>query len=114
MIRLRHKLFLYVLRIFDQVTLIVCLLWAIDFFGRLQGTGSLEYLIQNYYHANTGVGLAILFFFWAWSFNSLVNYQTNRLTSLKGQILDASKGLLYCRLCPDDNFHFLHIQTNSQ
>jgi exopolysaccharide biosynthesis polyprenyl glycosylphosphotransferase len=91
MIRLRHKLFIYALRIFDQALLVVSLLVCIDQFGKYQETGSLEYLCRNYYDPRAGVGLALLILCWIWIFDTLVNYETNRLKSLRTQILDVIK-----------------------
>lgn len=91
MIRLRHQLFIYALRLFDQGVLVVVLLVCLDQFGIYQNTGSLRYLYQNYYEPEDGVGLGLLILCWAWIFDALVNYETNRLKSLKSQLLAVGK-----------------------
>jgi len=91
MIRLRHKLFIYALRLGDQAVLVLTLLICLDQFGIYQGTGSLEYLTQNYYDPKAGVGLALLGLCWVWIFDALVNYQTNRLKSLGTELMDVLK-----------------------
>ena len=91
MIRLRHKLFIYALRVFDQVLLVGTLLIAFDVFGCYQGTGSLLYLTRNYYDLRFLFGIMLLGLCWLWVFNALVSYQTNRLRSLKSQLIDVLK-----------------------
>lgn len=91
MLRLRHKIFIYALRLFDQLVLFGTLLIAFDIFGKMKGTGSLEYLMGNYYSMRTWAGLLILGVFWALFFNWLVDYHTNRLKTLQRQIFDVVK-----------------------
>lgn len=91
MIRIRHKLFIHVLRFADQGLLVITLLLLLDYFGRIQETGSLSYLLQNYYNLGHGAGLSLLFISWLWIFDRLVNYQTNRLKSLRTQVIDVIK-----------------------
>lgn len=91
MIRLRHKLFIYALRLFDQVVLFGTLSLAFDIFGRYRKTGSLEYLLNNYYSVRTWAGLLILGLIWAVIFDLLVDYNTNRLKTLRRQIFDVFK-----------------------
>ncbi|MDB6169042.1 MAG: hypothetical protein JWM88_1906 [Verrucomicrobia bacterium] len=91
MIRLRHKLFIYALRLLDQALLVITLVALIDIFGRYQGTGSLTYLLQNYYEPTDGIGLALLELAWIFIFNTIVNYETNRLKTLRSQLLDVFK-----------------------
>jgi exopolysaccharide biosynthesis polyprenyl glycosylphosphotransferase len=91
MLRLRHKLFIYALRIYDQFLLIVVFLALLDIFGRYRGTGSLLYLSRNYYDLRFGFGIGLLGLSWIWIFDLLVSYQTNRLKSLKSQMLDVVK-----------------------
>src|ERR1700722_3083169 len=91
MIRLRHKLFIYALRLFDQALLVVTLLVCLVQFGLYQGTGDLQRLCQNYYDPRAGVGLALLGLCWGWIFDTFVDYQTNRLRSLKTKLFDVVK-----------------------
>jgi len=90
-IRLRHKLFIYGLRLFDQALLVIVLLVAINQFGQSQGTGSLSYLLENHYNPTKLIGIALLAIWWILSFNALVHYETNRLRSLKSQLFDVFK-----------------------
>lgn len=91
MIRLRHKLFIYALRLFDQAVLLVTLLFLVDWFGRQRGTGSLLYLLQNYYEARHAFGLMLLGLCWVWIFDAIVHYETNRLKTLRSQLVDVLK-----------------------
>src|SRR5262245_32364159 len=91
MIRLRHKLCIYALRLFDQALLVVVLLVVINQFGQHQGTGSLSYLPANHYNPTKFVGIALLAIWWISSFNALVRYDTNCLKSLKSQLFDVFK-----------------------
>ncbi len=91
MIRLRHKLFIYALRLFDQVLLVSVLLLGLDLTGRKNGTGSLSTLLQNYYEPSASVGLLLVGITWIWIFNTLVHYETNRLKTLRSQIFDVAK-----------------------
>jgi len=91
MIRLRHKLFIYALRIFDQVLLISVLLLIIDISGRYNGTGNLAYLVQNHYEPRSTLGLALIVSLWVSLFSILVHYETNRLKTLRRQVFDVAK-----------------------
>jgi exopolysaccharide biosynthesis polyprenyl glycosylphosphotransferase len=114
MIRLRHKLFIYALRMVDQLLLIGTLLIAIDTFGRIQGTGSLEYLTQNYYGLRAGAGMAALGFGWIWIFDSLVRYNTNRLKPLRAQLTDvfqACSAAAFLLFIVGTTFHLRRIHS---
>ena len=91
MIRLRHKLFIYALRIFDQTLLVFVLLLAIDLSGRYYGTGNLAFLLQNHYEPRSTLGLALIILLWIWLFSILVHYETDRLKTLKRQLFDVAK-----------------------
>src|SRR5262245_44482840 len=91
MIRLRHKLFIYALRFFDQALLVVVLLVVIDQFGQYQGPASLSYLLKHYYNPTKFIVVALLVIWCISSFNALVHYETNRLKSLKLQLFDVFK-----------------------
>ncbi|MDB6093018.1 MAG: hypothetical protein JWM32_580 [Verrucomicrobia bacterium] len=91
MIRLRHKLFIYALRVFDQTVLLATFLILLDWFGRQRGTGSLPYLLQNYYEAHHAFGVILLGVSWIWIFDAIVHYETNRLKTLRSQLFDVFK-----------------------
>src|SRR5688572_11754985 len=91
MIRIRHKLLIHLLRFADQGLLALALLVLLDLFGRMEKTGSVFYLLKNYYSLKHGVGVLLLFIVWIWTFDRLVNYQTSRLKTLRTQIVDVIK-----------------------
>lgn len=91
MIRLRHKLFIYALRIFDQALLVAVLLLTIDLTGRYKGTGTFRELLGSHYEPRFALGLTLICFLWVLLFNFVVHYETNRLKTLKSQLLDVAK-----------------------
>ena len=91
MIRLRHKLFIYALRVFDQALLISTLLLTIDLTGRYNNTGSLLFLLQNHYQPRSTLGFAVICLLSVLLFNLLVHYETNRLKTLRTQLFDVFK-----------------------
>lgn len=91
MIRIRHKLLIHLLRFADQGLLAVTLLLLLDIFGRIEKTGTLFYLLKNYYSLKHGLGILLLFLVWIWIFDRLVNYQTSRLKTLRTQVVDVIK-----------------------
>lgn len=90
MIRLRHKIFIYALRILDQV-----ILWStlgvIVALSSPTGMTRVMNLLHGRFAQYDPPGLMILGFSWFLLFNSLVHYETNRLKSLQSQILDVVK-----------------------
>lgn len=94
MIRLRHKLFIYALRVFDQALLVSTLLLTMDLTGRYNDRGSLFESIRNNTEPRFAIGLAVICFLWILLFNFIVHYETNRLKTLKTQIADVAKANL--------------------
>jgi exopolysaccharide biosynthesis polyprenyl glycosylphosphotransferase len=90
MIRLRHKIFIYALRVLDQALLFVTLAGVIAFGGD-SGTAKLHQVLRGQHGANDTLGILVLGFGWLILFNNLVHYETNRLKSLRSQVLDVVK-----------------------
>jgi exopolysaccharide biosynthesis polyprenyl glycosylphosphotransferase len=90
MIRLRHKLFIYALRILDQALLFATLGGVILVTGD-SGTERIQQLLRGQHGANDLIGLLVLGFGWLTLFNNIVHYETNRLKSLHSQIVDVIK-----------------------
>jgi exopolysaccharide biosynthesis polyprenyl glycosylphosphotransferase len=90
MIRLRHKIFIYALRVLDQTLLFLTLAGVIAFGGD-SGAAKLQQVVRGQYGANDTLGMLVLGFGWLILFNNLVHYETNRLKSLRSQILDVIK-----------------------
>ena len=90
MIRLRHKLFIYALRILDQ-TLLFATLGGVILVASDSGTARIQQLLRGQHGANDLIGLLVLGFGWLTLFNNLVHYETNRLKSLRSQVVDVIK-----------------------
>lgn len=90
MIRLRHKIFIYALRILDQALLFLTL-GAVIAISEESGPARIQQLIRGQHGANDTLGLLVLGFGWLILFNNLVHYETNRLKSLRSQVVDVIK-----------------------
>jgi exopolysaccharide biosynthesis polyprenyl glycosylphosphotransferase len=90
MIRLRHKIFIHALRILDQGLLFVTLGVVVALTGE-SGHERIQLLLRGEPGSSDGLGLLVLGFAWFTLFNSLVHYETNRLKSLRSQVLDVIK-----------------------
>lgn len=90
MIRLRHKLFIYALRILDQVLLLATLGWVVAMSGPT-GMTRVQHLLRGQFAQYDPPGLAALILGWLLLFNALVNYEANRLKSLRSQVIDVIK-----------------------
>ena len=87
MIRLRHKVFIYALRVLDQALLFVTL-GGVVAFGAESGHERILQLLQGRLSSNDLLGLLVLGLAWLAVFNGLVHYETNRLKSLRSQVFD--------------------------
>ncbi|HMO46673.1 MAG TPA: sugar transferase [Rubrivivax sp.] len=87
MIRLRHKIFIYALRVLDQ-TLLFVTLGGVVAFGAESGGERLLQLLHGQLSSNDLLGLLVLGLAWLAVFNALVHYETNRLKSLRSQVFD--------------------------
>lgn len=90
MIRLRHKIFIHALRVLDQVLLFGTLAAVVAFAGDA-GHDRVQRLLHGEFRTNELLGLLVLGFAWLTIFNNLVHYETNRLKSLRSQVLDVIK-----------------------
>lgn len=90
MIRLRHKLFIYALRVLDQL-LLFGTLTAIVAFGEPTGSTRIRQILLGQHGPNNTLGILLLGLGWLLLFNALVHYETNRLKSLRSQIVDVIK-----------------------
>lgn len=88
MIRLRHKLFISILRGFDQAMLVGALLGITAIRYSAPGASPLDTLLSSSYQTADAVGVAVLALGWLWLFNSLVSYETNRFTTLRAELKD--------------------------
>ena len=85
MIRLRHKLLIHALRLFDQVLLIVATLASVQFASDQPGFSVFDSL-GGYHTTKDTVGLAILGLGWLFIFNAVVPHETNRLKTFRTQL----------------------------
>lgn len=90
MIRLRHKIFIHALRVLDQVLLFATLGGVVAFNGEA-GHEHIRQLLAGHFSAEDLLGLLVLGVAWLAIFNSFVHYETNRLKSLRTQIVDVVK-----------------------
>lgn len=90
MIRLRHKIFIYALRVLDQLLLYGTLCGVVTYTGNA-GHQRVQELLRGQFGAFDLLGLLLLGFAWLATFNSLVHYETNRLKSLRSQMVDVIK-----------------------
>lgn len=91
MIRLRHKLFTYLLRVFDQLLLLSSLGAIIAYYHSEQVISPFRAVLRGYYSADDALAIAILGLGWTVIFNSFVHYETNRLKTLGEQVIDVTK-----------------------
>ncbi len=91
MIRLRHKLFSHLLRVFDVVLLVVAL--GVVLLLSQDGVDGEPFrrFMRGYFRTTDILGLLAVSAGWFLLFNSLVHYETNRLKSLQSQIFDVLK-----------------------
>lgn len=90
MIRLRHKIFIHALRVLDQVLLFGTLAGVVAVAGDA-GHARVQRLLHGQFGSNDFLGLLVLGFAWLTIFNNLVHYETNRLKSLRSQVVDVIK-----------------------
>lgn len=90
MIRLRHKIFIYALRILDQALLYLTLGGIVAMSGPT-GMTRVQNILQGRFAQYDPPGLMVIGLGWLLLFNALVNYETNRLKSLRSQVFDVLK-----------------------
>lgn len=90
MIRLRHKLFIHALRVLDQAILLVTLAGVVATTG-VPAHERIGRILGGQFSGNELLGVLVLGFAWLAIFNSVVQYETNRLKPLQSQIVDVIK-----------------------
>lgn len=95
MIRLRHKLFLYALRVLDQGLMLLTLALVVSFTDA-PGTARIRELIGGPYDSDDILGLLALSFGWFACFNAFVRYETDRLRSLRSELLEVVTATAAC------------------
>jgi exopolysaccharide biosynthesis polyprenyl glycosylphosphotransferase len=115
MIRLRHKLFVELIRLLDPIVLFGSLLLSASLFepGTLWRASE---LLHGTITAREGIGIAILAAGWWFIFYSLVHYDTDRFTSLRTEVLNLGKAtsaaaFLLLLVSATFSFERLHSQT---
>lgn len=91
MIRLRHKLLIYLFRVFDLALMVGTLALLVDTGGRSAGTGNLHAVFREAYRPFDTIGMLILAFSWVAIFSAFVRYDANRFTSLTVHLVDVLK-----------------------
>ena len=91
MIRLRHKLLIHALRLFDQALLIFAAGFIIQFTSTHPDRDSVAQVLGGYHTTKDAVGLALLGLGWLFIFNAVVPYETNRLKTFKSQLQSVLK-----------------------
>lgn len=95
MIRLRHKLFLYALRVLDQVLMLLALALVVSLTDA-PGTERIRELVGGRYDSDDILGLLALSFGWFACFNALVHYETDRLRSLRSELIEVITATAAC------------------
>ena len=86
MIRLRHKLFIHGLRIFDQLTLAFSLFVTVAIAKGVHSLPQVYVVFEREYRLIESLGLMAMLVAWTFVFNRFVKYDTNRFVSLYKQI----------------------------
>lgn len=91
MIRLRHKVFIHGLRIYDQFVLAVSLFVTVALAKGVTSWIQIPIIFQREYKLIESVGLIAMLIAWTILFNRFVKYDTNRFVSLYQQIYGHAK-----------------------
>ncbi len=86
MIRLRHKLFIHGLRLFDQLALAFSLFVTVALAKGVHSLPQVYIVFQREYKLFESVGLIAMLIVWTFVFNRFVKYDTNRFVGLFQQI----------------------------
>ncbi len=95
MIRLRHKLFLYALRVLDQGLMLLALALVVSLTDA-PGTARIREVIGGRYDSDDILGLLVLSFGWFACFNVFVRYETDRLRSLRSELFEVITATAAC------------------
>jgi exopolysaccharide biosynthesis polyprenyl glycosylphosphotransferase len=91
MIRLRNKLFVHSLRLFDQAALAFSLFVTVALAKGVYSIPQVYIVFQREYKLFESVGLIVMLVAWTFVFNRFVKYDTNRFVSLYQQIYKHAK-----------------------
>jgi exopolysaccharide biosynthesis polyprenyl glycosylphosphotransferase len=95
MIRLRHKLFLYALRVLDQGLVLLALALVVSLTDG-PGTARIRELLSGHYDSSDILGLLALSFGWLVCFTTFVHYETDRLRSLRSELIEVVTATTAC------------------
>jgi exopolysaccharide biosynthesis polyprenyl glycosylphosphotransferase len=90
MIRLRHKLFVYLLRGLDPAIVIGTLLVIIDLIEPNPESLPFKQILWEASRPVDAIGIAILAIGWIAIFNAFVHYDADRFTALKSELMDVA------------------------
>ena len=104
MIRLRHKLFIRLLRICDQIVIVIAASLAIQHTYDLFGYNHILTSIRHF-NARDSFGILVLFIGWIAIFDYFIRYQSDRWVDLQNQLKSFLKGsvaslLWFVTVCP--------------
>lgn len=91
MIRLRHKLLIHGLRVFDQLSLAFSLFVTVALAKGVQSLPQVVIVFEREYKLIESVGLILMFIAWTFVYNRFVRYDTNQFVSLLQQIYTHAK-----------------------
>jgi exopolysaccharide biosynthesis polyprenyl glycosylphosphotransferase len=90
MIRLRHKLFVYLLRGLDPAIVIGTLLLIVDLIEPNPESLPFKQILWEASRPVDAIGIAILAIGWIAIFNAFVHYDADRFTALKSELMDVA------------------------
>lgn len=93
MIRLRHKLFVYVMRALDPTILFATILAVIALTQMDASSPPLSQALRDSYHPGDALGIVILAVGWLVIFSALVHYDTDRFTPLRSELVGVVKAM---------------------
>ncbi len=91
MIRLRHKLFVYLMRGLDPAVLLGSVLVVTGLSDPARSSSLSQWILRDAYQSGDGVGIAVLVIGWVVIFNILIQYDTDRFATLRSELLDVAK-----------------------
>ncbi len=86
MIRLRHKLFIHGLRIFDQISLAISLFITVALAKGVYSLPQVYIVFNREYKLFESIGLIGMLIAWTFVFNRFIRYDTNRFVNFNQQI----------------------------
>ena len=86
MIRLRHKLFIHGLRIFDQLSLAISLFIVVALAKGVNSLPHIYIVFNREYKLFESVGLILMLVAWTFVFNRFIKYDTGRFVSFNQQV----------------------------